>query len=323
MATADLFIRQADVLPTLSNTITDQSGNPVNLTGASVSLVLRTLMSSEPITLAGSATVTNAAAGQVQYAWNTADTATAGLYNAEWHCSGGSVGGTYTYPNDGYITISVEQSLNLPGGQLLVSLADAKDVLNIASSDRTHDAKIIRFINAIQVIIENMVGPVIPTVREEWADGGQYAIRVRRRPSSALGTSPLLNLMACSEYRGPIEYSLSIIQSPDFGSVYSCMMDTYGTITRRSAGGGIIAFPSMPRSVHYWYETGQQTVPWNIYEGTLELLREHYQQTQQMSRGRSASYLDEDTPTQGVVGYLVSGKVRQWLAPVRKHPTVV
>lgn len=321
MATADCFIRQGDTVPILTSTILDQNGNVINLTGASVSFTMRTLTSSTPLTLAGSATVTNATTGAVQYAWNTNDTQTAGLYMGEWHVTE-SGGATYTYPNDGYLTISVEESLKTPGGGLLVSLPDAKAILNIAADDRTHDAKIIRFINGIQVIIESIVGPVIVRTFEEWADGGNYFIRARRRPSSALGTSPVMTLMACSEYRGPIEYTLSVIPSPDFGSIYSAMMDTQGTITRRTAGGGVIAFPAMPRSVHYWYQAGQSSVPWNIYQGTLELLREHYQQTQQAGRGRAAAYADEDTATDQILAFLVSGKVREWLAPTRRHPSI-
>lgn len=321
MASADLFIRQNDTVPPLLTVINDQNGNPLNLSGASVTFTMRSEQSTNPVKLLGSASITNASTGSVQFSWNTADTATPGLYAAEWHVTQ-SGGGTYTYPNNGYLSISVEPSLSVPSGQLLVSLPDAKEELNMDSADRVHDAKIIRFINAVQVIVESIVGPVVPRVFEEWHDGGQYFINVRRRPSSALGTSPVLNLMAASEYRGPIEYPMALVQDPSFGSVYSAMLDTYGTITRRSAGGGIIAWPSMPKSVHIWYEAGQSTVPWNIYEGTLELLREHYQQTQQASRGRAAAMADEDTATQQIVGFLVSGKVRQWLAPTRRHPSV-
>ena len=320
MPSFDFVIKQGDTDPSLSDSLTYTDGSVVNLTGASVNSVMRAQTALTP-SINTAATITSASVGQVAYSFTAANTATTGLYAGNWVVTFAG-GAQMTFPTIGYLSISVEENLTSAGGQLLVSLPDAKDILNIDAKDHTHDMKLIRFINAVQVIVENIVGPVITRTFEEWADGGQYAIQVRRRPSSALGTTPVLTLMACSEYRGPIEYPLNVIKDPSFGTVYSCMMDNYGTITRRSAGGGIIAFPSMPRSVHYWYQAGQQTVPWNIYEGTLELLREHYQQTQQMSRGRNAAASDDDTPNQAIIGFLVSGKVRQWLAPVRKHPSL-
>lgn len=320
MPVSDFVIKQGDTLPILLDSLTYSDDSAVDLTGASVNFVMRSQTAATPV-INTTATIVSAAAGTVSYTFTEANSATVDLYMGNWTVTF-SGGAQMTFPTVGYLSISVEENLTSPGGQLLVSLPDAKEVLNIDAADRVHDAKIIRFINACQVIVESIVGPVIPQVFEEWHDGGQYFIRVRRRPSSALGTSPILTLMACSEYRGPIEYPLSIIQDPSFGSVYSCMMDTYGTITRRSAGGGIIAFPSMPRAVHVWYQSGQQTVPWNIYEGTLELVREHYQQTQQAGRGRPTANTDEDTSTQQYVGFLVSGKVRQWLTPTRRHPSI-
>ena len=320
MPAQDFTIKAGDTAPTLTDTLTYSDGTIANLTGASVSFVMRSEQLNAP-TILSAASVTNASAGAVAYTFTATNTATAGLYAGNWIVtfSGGVI---QTWPTVGYLSIDIEQNLTSAGSTLLVSLPDARDVLNIDAGDRVHDAKIIRFINACQVIVESNVGPVIPRVFEEWHDGGQYAIQVRRRPSTALGTTPVLNLMAASEYRGPIEYAMALIQDPSFGSVYSAMLDTYGTITRRSAGGGIIAWPSMPRSIHIFYQAGQSSVPWNVYEGTLELLREHYQQTQQRARGRAAAYADEDTATQAVVGFLVSGKVREWLAPTRRFPSL-
>ncbi len=320
MATVDFSIKAGDNEPLLTDSLTYSDGSAVDLTGASVNFVMRQLSQATYTTLAA-ASITNASVGAIQYQFTSTDSAIAGLYNGNWIVTFPS-SQLMTFPTVGYLGISIEENLISPDIPLLVSLADAKEVLNMDANDRVHDAKIIRFINACEVIIESIVGPVIPRIHEEWHDGGQYFIQVRRRPSSALGTSPIMTLMAASEYRGPIEYACALIQDPSFGSVYSAMLDTQGTVTRRSAGGGIIAWPSMPRSVHIWYQAGQQTVPWNIYEGTLELLREHYQQSQQSARGRPNASVDEETATQQYVGFLVSGKVRQWLAPTRRHPSI-
>src|SRR5690348_8608985 len=97
-----------------------------------------------------------------------------------------------------------------------------------------------RFITGVQPIVERLVGDVVSHTRDEWYDGGQYWIRLRHRP--------LLELVAISEWRGPIEYPLSIVQDPGHGTIYSVMIERPNLqpgparIVRRSAGGGVIAF---------------------------------------------------------------------------------
>jgi hypothetical protein len=314
---ADLTIRQGDTTPTFTEVLTDQNGNQLNLTGATCTFVMREMYSAAPVVNAAM-TITNPTYGIVTYNWSSTDTATAGLYMGEIHVvlSGG---GTFTYPNDGYLTIAVEENLLAPN-QTLVSLGDAKDVLNVPASDHSHDTKILQFIRAVQVIVEAQIGAVVPRLFDEWYDGGSAAIRLRYRPSTALGTTPLLNLVACSEYIGPIEWPLAIISSPDQGQMYSCMLDVAtGTVVRRTAGGAVQAFARGPQSVHMVYEAGQSRMPANVYEGTCELLREHYQQTQQVGApGPGGNQMDEHE----ALGELVSAKVWQWISPMRRHPSV-
>lgn len=323
MATADLTIRQSDTLPALTSTLTLPTGSPVNLSGAAVSFVMRTLTSNTPVKLAGTASVVTAASGKVRYSWAAADTASSGLYMGEWHVTL-STGKKYTWPNNGYLSISVQENLTTPGGQRLVSLTDAKDYLNIRPTDHTQDAKLLRFICSLTPTVESICGPILLTEREEWHDGGQTFVRVRRRPSSGYGTSPVLTLLAASEYRGPIEYTLSIVQDPSFGSIYSVMMDMYGIITRRTAGGGVMAFPAMPRSVHIVYVAGQSSVPANVYEGTLELCRLHYQQTQQgRPRANAPAMVQAEGEASGPpLGYFVPGSVRERMAPTKRAPSI-
>lgn len=316
---ADLTIRQGDTSPALTQAVTDPAGNMLDLTGATVTFVMRELNASAPTVNAAMA-ISNPTMGIVTYAWSAADTATAGFFMGEIRCTLAD-GSTYTYPNDGYLTIEIEENLSTPN-QSMVSLGDAKDVLQIPASDRSHDAKILRFIRGVQVVVEGQIGPVVRRTFDEWYDGGSTMIRLRRRPTTALGSSPVLNLIACSEYVGPIEWPLAIISSPDQGQMYSCMLDkATGTVVRRTAGGGVQGFPTGLQTVHAVYEAGQAQTPWNIYEGTLELLREHYVQTQQVGFGENL-FSDETTDSTSPLGFLVSGKVRQWVAPMRKHPSV-
>jgi hypothetical protein len=320
MASADLFIRAGDTTPAFTDTILDSSGNAYNLAGKTVTFTLRSLQASAAVSLAGSVTVVNAATGQVSFGWGANDTANAGagLFNAEWRVTTDG----YTFPNDGYRTISIEQPLST-APQQLVSVSDVREYLNFPSTDRTQDAKIMRFIKAVRPVVEAITGPILLQTFEEWHDGGQHFIRVRRRPSTGYGTTPVFNLIACSEFRGPIEYTLAIVQDPAHGTIYSVMQDTKGNVYRRSPGGGVIAFPAMPRSVHVWYQAGQSAIPENVYEGTLELIRINFQKTQQASRAFAYSNQDTAVDMPGVpTGFFVPGRVRELLAPTKRPPVV-
>lgn len=323
MPTADLFIRAGDTSPALTDTILDASGNTLT-TLSSVTLRMRSLQTGTDVALTGIASIVSGA--NVRYVWSSTDTGAAGpgLYMAEWACTL-TGGGTYTYPNDGYRTISIEPALSSIG-QTLVSIPDAKDVLNISADDRSHDLKLLRFIQGVQVIVESQCGPVVPQIIEEWHNGGSIRIALRRRPSTALGTSPLLVLMACSEYLGPIEWPLSIVQSPDLAQIYSCMLDARrGVVIRTTAGGGVQPFADQgPMAVHVVYQAGQSKVPANIYEGTLEIVRDFYQKTQQAGPaawGNSTDH-DEYAPSGPPMGFLIAGRVREWLGPMRRRPSI-
>lgn len=318
MPTADLIIRQGDTTPALTTVVTDQNGMNLDLTGATCTLVMRELYSSAPVVNA-EMTIAGPTYGGVSYNWSSTDTATAGRYMAEIHVLLPG-GGTYTYPSDGYLAVEVEENLLTPN-RTLVSLGDAKDTLLLPASDHSNDTKILRLIRAIQVIVESRIGAVVPRVFDEWYPGGSVAIRLRYRPTTALGSSPLLNLIACSEYIGPIEWPLAIISSPDQGQMYSCMLDVAtGSVVRRTAGGAVQPFAGGPQGVHMVYEAGQSQMPANVYEGTLECLREYFQQTQQVGVPGPGGYQVPDEHL--ALGELVSAKVQQWISPMRRHPSV-
>ena len=311
---ATIVLRQNTTTPVLSQSITDANGNAVNLTGATVTFVMRALTSNTPVVSNSShVTITNAAAGQVTYNWQAADTGMPGIYQAEFQVTL-SGGGTYAYPNDGYLEISIEQNLSTPGGATLVALGDVKDYLNLPTSDTSRDAELMRFIYGVAPVITGLVGDVLQQEYDEWYDGGQFWIRLRHRP--------VLQLMAVSEYRGPIEYPLAIIKSPANGNIYSCMLDQDGRVTRRTSGGGIIAFPAMPNSVHAVYVAGMTSVPQNVRLGTLELIRVNFQQTQQGVWPDIGSAMPSDNIGETHLEFFVPNRVRELLAPNRRAPSV-
>lgn len=67
-------------LPVWEVTVQDDTGVAINLTGATISLVIVNTLTGVQLTGAGSWTITNAAAGQATYYWAAADTAVPGSY---------------------------------------------------------------------------------------------------------------------------------------------------------------------------------------------------------------------------------------------------
>lgn len=318
---ADYTIVQGDTAPVFTDTLTYSDETAVNLTGATVTFVMRALTAAAPVSLAGTTTVTAAAIGAVKFSPSAADTASPGMFMAKWSVVFQD-GSTMQFPTVGYLWVSVEENLTTAGGAQLVGLPDVKDYLNLPANDRIHDAKLIRFIHAVRPLIENITGPIIPTTFTEWHDGGQYFIQIRRRPSTAPGTSPVLTLNSISEYIGPTEYPLTIVTDPAHGSIYSAMLDPTGRIVRRTAGGGVIGFNPMADAVVVSYTAGQAVTPPNVYEAALEAIRINYQTTQQVGRGRRTEADEPETTGMAPLGFFLPRRVRELLSPNRRAPSV-
>lgn len=312
---ADWVAKKGDTLPLLTDTIVDSTGAVVNLTGGSVRFVARGLTAVGPA-INAAATIVTPASGTVSYTLTATDTANAGSYLVEWHytLSGGQTG---TFPVDGYKELLVEEDLVTPTlvGRL-VNLGDAKAHLNIASTDRSHDAEILRMLDGITPVVEFLTGPILQRryVNETY-DGGTSRIVLRHRP--------IVSVESVTEYRGPIAYGLQQIATPDEGTIYSYMWDPMGEIVRRTVGGGITSFPAGFRQVWVTYTAGYTSVPQNVRLGTLELLRVNYQQTQQGGRPQYGSGSGaDDLVGYSVLGFFVPNRVRELLAPSRRAPSI-
>ncbi len=207
-------------------------------------------------------------------------------------------------------------------GTMLVTLAMVKDYLNIQPADDNHDAKLTRAILTARPLVEAICGPIVPQTITEWHDGGTSAIQIRRRPSTAPGTSPILTLTSVTEYVGSTPHVLAIVADPSLGSMYSVMIDSIGTITRRTSGGGVGIFSGGERSVEVVYIAGQAETPANVIDGTLELIAVNYVKTQPYGRGRMVVE-DENREAAGPhMGWYIPGRVRQMLSPNRRAPSI-
>lgn len=320
---ADFTIKSGDQNPAFLDTLKLKDGTVPPLAGASIVFVMRSFTSATPVALTGTASIVTPVAGRVQFAPTAADTATAGQYMANWIVTfaGGS---QMTFPTEGFLWVSVEESLTEGFVPRLIGLPELKDRLDVPSSDHRHDQKLLGFIDTATPLIENVVGPVLVRQFEEWHDGGGTYIKLRRTPSRALGTSPVLTLLGCSEYLGPIEWPLKVIASPDQGQLYSCMLDaSRGRVVRRAPGGGLQAFPGpWPQAVHVVYEAGQQTVPANVKEAAIEVARANYMITQNVGVGEMVLADSAQDNIGPQIGFVMPHEALKLLAPNRRYPSL-
>lgn len=318
---ADYSVKAGDTEPAFAQQLNYSDGSAVDLTGASVKLLMRSLSSTQPATLTGSTVVKSpASSGIVVYTPSAADTSAPGSYIANWVVVFGG-GQTMSFPTDGYLSIEIEESLAATGTRQLVLLPELKEHLGIDSSDRKLDAKLQRAIEAIRPLIERITGPLIPTVYDEKYAGGNSFISLSHRPSVGYGTTPILNVMAVSEYIGSTEYPLANVASAALGTIYSYEVNVrLGTITRRTAGGGTIGWPLGQNSVHVVYEAGQQTIPPNVVDAAKEAIRVNYQTEQATGRGRRT--MTDELDTGPPLGFYLPRRVLELLGPTRKAPSI-
>lgn len=318
---ADFTIGQGDTSPILSDTLTYTNNQPANLTGATVTLVMRSPTAPAPVRLAGTVAITNPAKGEVSYTFTERDTAEAGMYLASWEVVLGG-GAKMRWPTDGYLTISVEPSIT-QGTGTIIGLPELLDRLQIPNYDRIHDAKLEEWIRSVAPLIEDLTGPIIPQVYDEWYAGGHTTISLRHRPNAGHGTTPILNVLAVIEYRGPIPYDLLNVPTPAGGQVYSIMVNKeLGYIARRTSGGGSMPFYSdaehADQQVNIRYEAGQESCPQNVKMATVETIKWWWLASQAQGKGGMTQFQDE--PSRPMVS--LPFHVEAMLAPTRKAPAI-
>jgi hypothetical protein len=197
----------------------------------------------------------------------------------------------------------------------LVSLSDVRDQLNIAPTDRSMDAKLIRFMKAATAVVENITGPILPQTRTDVFDGETTFV--------VLPFRWVQSITDVHETRGITNYTLT--EQPLGSSVdaWGYTWDkTINKLVRRAYGGAVAIFPPGTNVVSVTYKLGMLTIPDDIQMAAAELIRHWWQFGQQPFRGAFSAQPVDDGGVATVVGYAVPNRVLELLNPWRRHPAV-
>ena len=246
---------------------------------------------------------TRVSLGTYSYAYTVPVDGTVGIWRIHWS---GTVDGLEAGGDD-WFNVVTPGEIVVPS---IVSLAEAKDYLNF-SADTSHDIELERFITAADPVIEDIVGPVLPTVFDEFYDGGRSCIILRHYP--------VISIQAVTEYAGAAPTILTVAATPAVVTGSSYVLDPDGILYRGSTVG-YARFSDGFGNIRVEYTAGRAPVPANIKLGALELIRHLYQSTQQGGRPQFGGAAD-DLPW-APAGFAVPTRVVELLAPYRREPRI-
>lgn len=107
---ADFVIKSGDRLPAITGQLLDGDGNPIDLTGATVSWVMRGVDDDELEVDALGTIDVDPTTGRVAYFWAAADTDTVGTYIGEWRVTFSDTR-QQTFPPEGGVTVEVTEPI--------------------------------------------------------------------------------------------------------------------------------------------------------------------------------------------------------------------
>lgn len=103
-------IKEGDLSPALDVQLVDQNNDPIDLTNASVTFVMKEVRDDAPA-VESAATIVDAATGDVKYEWSDGDTDDPGIYEAEFEVEYADLT-TETVPSDGYVYVMIRKKLS-------------------------------------------------------------------------------------------------------------------------------------------------------------------------------------------------------------------
>lgn len=103
-------LKAHDRRPSIQTTLSLAGVGPVDLTGATVTFIMRAKASTGAPAVNAPAVIVDAANGVVRFDWRLGDTATPGDYQAEWQVVQGGL--AQTFPTDAYDDITIYADLD-------------------------------------------------------------------------------------------------------------------------------------------------------------------------------------------------------------------
>jgi uncharacterized phiE125 gp8 family phage protein len=152
----------------------------------------------------------------------------------------------------------------------IVTLAQAKDYLNITTT--ASDTKLPSFITSASQTIVNRIGVVAATAVNEWHDGGSDRIVLRNQ-------GPIASVTTVTETIGTVAYTLTqvTLDSAPSGGAFTYSVDLNRGVLVRRAAGVAVPFASGVQNVHITFSAGFASVPADITEACLILIKERWQ----------------------------------------------
>lgn len=228
--------------------ITDASGAPGD---ASTATCLVTL----PDGTTAAATVTHGATGSYTA---TLLSTQAGRYVFVWTVAGGVVSTK---------TFSSQADVWPTDPRFLLSLARARDELDLSAGNTVHDDKIRFFLAAVTPVIEDIAGLILSTSVTRTADGGQNAILLPDTPTSIVSLSEKGTVLV-EDTDFTVDYDAGILyrqyssgRSRLFGSAWETCVQR-GVITVTYMAGSTVTPPNVilaaAEELRFLYSIGQQ-----------------------------------------------------------------
>lgn len=110
----DFALKAGDMVPSITATLKDSDGAPIDIQQAEVYFAMTLIDEAEPTVEAAATNLQqgdgqDGSKGMVRYDWTAGDTDIAGGYRAEWRVD--FYDGPGTVPNDGYVMVGILPAL--------------------------------------------------------------------------------------------------------------------------------------------------------------------------------------------------------------------
>ena len=279
--------------------------SPSDLTGSTVTCVATApdLTTTTYTSTGGTVKVTAPAGSTPSTATANIPASQVGTYILVWSSTGGVTGSQQ------------DQFTVRPARMELLSLTDAKQMLNLSTSDASKDEKIRNLIAAAGDVVENITGPIRSTSRTDYFDGGS--------PQVVLPARWVVSISSVVETWGAVNYTLTEqplgFSNDAFG--YTWDRNTT-TITRRTYGGAAACFQPGLRTVAVSYVEGLATIPQSIQEAAGEYVRHNYRRNDVAFRTTAFNAQSGDDAYNLPGNYSVPNAMMELLDPWRRPPGI-